>query len=194
MLILASKSTARRKMLEHAGIEFTSQSPDFDEAAAKQTMLGFTPATTAEKLAEGKAQSVSKRNTKAFVIGSDQTLECDGVRFSKPSSINQAHDHLNTLKGRSHQLHAAVTLAHDGKILWTDSETVTLTMRNFTDQFRDSYLTAEADQILHCVGAYRFEGMGLQLFETIEGSYHAILGMPLLPLLQKLRDHGLIPT
>jgi septum formation protein len=194
MLILASKSLARRKMLQDAGIEFTSHVPEFDEATVKQSMSGFTPVAIAEKLAEGKALSVSKTHAKAFVIGSDQTLECDGAYFSKPSSIHEARQHLNLLKGRKHQLHAAATLALDGKILWTTCETVTLTMRNFTDQFLLDYLAAEADEILHCVGAYRFEGRGQQLFEKVEGGYHAILGMPLLPLLQKLRDHGLIAT
>jgi septum formation protein len=191
MLILASKSLARRKLLQDAGIAFEAQAPDFDEAAQKQNRL--TPIEMAIKLAERKALSISNNN-KAHIIGSDQILEHDNTIFSKPNSIEEARDHLKLLAGHKHQLHSAVALAYQGKILWSFVETVTMTMRNFSAQFLEDYLAKESEHILHCVGAYRFEGPGLQLFEEVEGSYHAILGMPLLPLLQKLRQHGLIAT
>jgi septum formation protein len=192
MLILASKSAARRKMLEDAGVLFTCQAPEFDEAKTKSHFSGITPKKIAEKLAAGKALSIATGN--AYIIGSDQTLECDGARFSKPQSIEEARRQLLNLKGRDHKLHSAVALAQSSKVLWSACETVTLTMRNFSDQFLEDYLAAEAHEIIHCVGAYRIEAMGLQLFERIEGSHHAILGMPLLPVLQKLRDHGLIAS
>lgn len=194
MLILASKSAARRMMLKNAGILFTPREPEFDETAAKLNYPEATPRKIAAEFAVGKAFSVAKLHRNDFVIGSDQTLECDGVGFSKPQSIDEARQHLQSLKGRDHQLHSAVVLTQDHKIIWSTCETVTLTMRHFSDEFLEEYLKAEVDEILHCVGAYRIEGPGLQLFERIEGSYHAVLGMPLLPLLQKLRDHGLIAT
>jgi septum formation protein len=190
MLILASKSQARRKLLHDAGIEFAVQAPDFNEAAAKRGLL--IPTDMALRLAEGKALSISTNNINAHVIGSDQTLECDSRIFSKPKSIDEAREHLNILRGKTHHLHSAIALAHQSKIVWSTVETVTMTMRNFSKQFLEDYLAAESEHVLHCVGAYRFEGPGLQLFEKVEGSYHAILGMPLLPLLQKLRQHGLI--
>jgi septum formation protein len=192
MLILASKSTARSKMLQDAGVTFTCQAPEFDEAKAKQEFSGISPKEMAEKLAASKARSIAAGS--AYIIGSDQTLEYDGATFSKPQSIEDARTQLLTLKGRQHQLHSAVALAQSGKLLWSTCETVTLTMRDFSDQFLEDYLTAEGDKFIHCVGAYRIEAMGLQLFERIDGSHYAILGMPLLPLLQKLRDHGLIST
>jgi septum formation protein len=192
MLILASKSTARRKMLEDAGISFTCQAPDFDEAQAKQELAGIPAKDMAEKLAAGKALSIAAGDN--YIIGSDQTLECEGTIFSKPRSVEDARNQLLTLKSRQHRLHSAVVLARSGKILWSTCQTATLTIRNFSDQFLEDYLTVEGDEIIHCVGAYRIEGMGVQLFERIEGSHHTILGMPLLPLLQKLRDHGLIST
>jgi septum formation protein len=192
MLILASRSTARRKMLEDAGVAFTCQAPAFDEAQTKQEYFGIPSKEMAEKLAAGKALSIATGD--AYIIGSDQTLEYHGVTFSKPQSVEDARRQLLSLKGREHKLYSAVALAQSGKILWSTCETVTLTMRNFSDQFLEDYLAAEANEIIHCVGAYRIEAMGLQLFERIEGGHHAILGMPLLPLLQKLRDHGLIAT
>jgi septum formation protein len=192
MLILASRSTARRKMLEEAKVAFTCQVPDFNEAKTKQQYSGIPPKHMAEKLAAGKALSIATGD--AYIIGSDQTLECHGATFSKPQSVEDARRQLLSLKGREHKLYSAVALAQSGKILWSTCETVTLTMRNFSDQFLEDYLAAEANEIIHCVGAYRIEAKGLQLFERIEGGHHAILGMPLLPLLQKLRDHGLIAT
>jgi septum formation protein len=191
MLILASKSLARRKLLQDSGIAFEAQAPDFDETAHKQNRL--LPKEMAIKLAEGKALSISNNN-QAHVIGSDQILEHYGTIFSKPKSIEEARDHLKLLAGQKHHLHSAVAIAHQGNILWSAVETVTMTMRNFSAQFLEDYLAAESEHVLHCVGAYRFEGPGLQLFEKVEGNYHAILGMPLLPLLQKLREHGLIAT
>jgi septum formation protein len=194
MLILASNSSARRTMLQNAGVTCEWQAPRFDEIDAVVKNPHFTPKKSAEALARGKALSISKTDDTAFVIGSDQTLECDGERFSKPPTIAHAQEQLRRLRGRKHHLHSAVALAKSGSVEWTYCETATLTMRNFSDQFLENYLAAEANDILHCVGAYRYEGLGLQLFEQTEGSYHAILGMPMLPLLQKLRDHGLIAT
>jgi septum formation protein len=181
-------------MLRDAGIKFHATAPKFDEAAAKIQLLAYAPKERAEKLAVAKALSVSSAQPTAYVIGSDQTLEANGTSFSKPNSIEEARQQLKGLRGVHHQLHSAVALSNNSQVLWSMSETATLKMRDFTDAFLDAYLESEKSQILHCVGAYRFEGPGLQLFESIEGSYHAILGMPLLPLLQKLREHGLIAS
>jgi septum formation protein len=194
MIILASKSAARNAMLRHAGITFQTQHPEFDETGLKSLLTGITTRQLAEKLAIGKALAVSEKQKENFVIGSDQTLEFGGTLMSKPNSIAEARQHLKSLRGAQHQLHSAVALAHNAKVLWSTCETVTLKMRHFTDSFLDTYLEIEKSEILHCVGAYRFEGLGLQLFEQVEGSYHAVLGMPLLPLLQKLREHGLIAS
>jgi septum formation protein len=194
MIILASKSSARNAMLRDAGIRFHAAAPELDEATAKLELAACTVKERAEKLAISKAISISSRQRTAHVIGSDQTLEANGKSFSKPNSIEEARQQLKSLRGVHHQLHSAVALAHNAEVIWSTCEMVTLKMRNFSDAFLDAYLETEKSEILHCVGAYRFEGPGLQLFETIEGSYHAILGMPLLPLLQKLREHGLIAS
>ncbi len=151
--------------------------------------MSETPAAVAAALAKAKALSVS-RHAAGLVIGADQTLELDGVLFSKPRGSADLRDQLNTLRGRSHRLHAAAAVAQGDVVLWAQTETVTLAVRDFSPQFLDSYVDRNAAAVLDCVGGYRFEGEGVQLFDRVEGDYFAILGLPLLGLLAFLRAQG----
>ncbi|HEY0411879.1 MAG TPA: Maf family protein [Allosphingosinicella sp.] len=191
-LLLASKSAARRAMLEAAGIPFEAVEAELDEEAAKAGLwgAGFDARGVAEELAQLKAISVEAAEGD-LVLGSDQTLERDdGTLLGKPASRDEAWGQLVSLRGATHHLHSAAVIAEGGQAVWWHSETVALTMRHFTDDFLRAYLDGEWEQIRWSVGGYRIEGPGAQLFDRIEGSHFAILGMPLLPLLAYLRERG----
>ena len=191
-LLLASKSETRRKMLEAAGVAFETVTADFDEEEAKAALIqaGFKPSDLAEMLAELKAKSAPVP-VGALVLGSDQTLELEqGGLLSKPGSIDEARAQLRSLSGTTHFLHSAAVIVRDGERLWGATESVRLRMRNFSDVFLSNYLKREYAHVRWNVGAYRIEGMGVQLFDEIKGSHFAILGMPLLPLLEFLRTQG----
>ena len=193
-LLLASKSAARRQMLEAAGVPFETVEAELDEEAAKAGLwgAGFDARGVAEELAQLKALSVSG-GAGDLVLGSDQTLERgDGTLLGKPASREEAWGQLQSLRGTTHQLHSAAVIAEGGEAVWWGSETVMLQMRPFSDSFLEAYLDREYEQIRWSVGGYRIEGPGAQLFERIEGSHFAILGMPLLPLLGYLRERGLL--
>jgi septum formation protein len=143
-------------------------------------------------LAAAKAKYVSTLHPGAYVIGADQILDLDGVWFDKPTGRNGAGDHLNRLRGRTHTLVDGLAVIRDGEILWRRHDTARLTMRNFSDEFLADYLDRSGPDILESVGAYRLEGRGTQLFSAIDGDYFTILGLPLLPLLDYLREVGLI--
>jgi septum formation protein len=195
-LLLASKSAARRQMLEAAGVPFETVEAELDEEAAKAGLwgAGFDARGVAEELAQLKALSVSGGDGD-LVLGSDQTLERgDGTLLGKPASRDEALGQLASLRGATHRLHSAAVLAEDGGAIWWHCETVVLTMRPFSDSFLEEYLDREYEQIRWSVGGYRIEGPGAQLFERIEGSHFAILGMPLLPLLGYLRERGLLKS
>jgi len=195
-LLLASKSAARRNMLEAAGVPFEAVEAELDEAAAKGGLeaAGFDARGIAEELAQLKALSVDSP-AGALVLGSDQTLELEnGTVLGKPESRRAAFDQLCTLSGRTHLLHSAAVVAEGGEAVWWHSETVALTMRRLGDVFLEDYLDREYEHIRWSVGGYRIEGPGAQLFERIEGSHFAILGMPLLPLLGYLRERGLLKS
>ncbi len=195
-VLLASRSEARRRMLEAAGIAFETVEAELDEAAAKAGLeaAGFDPRGVAEELAQLKALSAEAGRTD-LVIGADQTLELhDGTIMSKPASRREAHDQLRTLSGRTHQLHSAAVVVESGETRWWQSETVALTMRPLGDAFLESYLDREYEAIRWSVGGYRIEGPGVQLFERIEGSHFAVLGLPLLPLLGYLRERGVLES
>ncbi|HEX8620440.1 MAG TPA: nucleoside triphosphate pyrophosphatase [Allosphingosinicella sp.] len=195
-LLLASKSEARRKMLEAAGVPFETVEAELDEAAAKGGLeaAGFDPRGIAEELAQLKALSVQAASD-ALVLGSDQTLELDdGSMMSKPGSREEAYEQLAILSGRTHLLHSSAVVAQAGEAVWWHCETVEMTMRHFGEDFLRDYLDREYEQVRWSVGGYRIEGMGAQLFERIEGSHFAILGMPLLPLLGYLRERGLLKS
>jgi septum formation protein len=195
-LLLASKSAARRAMLEAAGVAFEPVEAELDEEAAKAGLwgAGFDARGVAEELAQLKALSVVAPPG-SLVLGSDQTLERDdGTLLGKPRSRAEAFGQLASLRGTTHQLHSAAVFAEAGEAVWWHCETAALTMRSFGDAFLEAYLDREYEQIRWSVGGYRIEGLGVQLFERVEGSHFAILGMPLLPLLAYLRERGLAPT
>ncbi len=191
-LILASKSQARIALLSNAGLAFETEPAEVCETTLKSQRLAesATPAAIAADLADAKAIEVSSRYPSALVLGGDQTLDLQGRLFDKPADLNEARLQLLELRGRTHKLHAAVSLASHGQVVWRTLETATLHVRAFSDAFLADYLAAEADEIIHCVGAYRLEGLGAQLFDRIEGDYFTILGLPLLSVLQVLRSKG----
>jgi septum formation protein len=191
-LILASASTARRALLTAAGLRFTTTRPDIDEAAVKNATRagGGTAEHAALALASMKAATV--QDPEAMVIGCDQILVCGATWFDKPHSIEAARHQLTTLRGRTHSLVTAVACHRGGQRLWRHGEMATLTMRNFSGAFLDAYMAAEGDALLTSVGAYRLEGAGIHLFETIAGEHATILGLPLTKLLGFLRQHGIL--
>lgn len=192
-LILASGSSARRQMLESAGLSFSVQAPRVDEEAAKASLRanGLKPRDQADALAELKALSIS-RSTPDFVIGADQMLAIEGDVLDKPKDLAEAKAHLEKLRGRTHELITAAVIAREGAIIWRHIDTPKLKMRAFSDAFLDQYLAQAGDSALHSVGAYQLEGLGAQLFERVEGDYFSVLGLPLLPLLSFLREHGIV--
>lgn len=195
-LLLASRSETRRSMLEAAGLAFDSVDVAFDEEGAKTGLIaaGFEPRDLAEMLAEMKARAATAPPA-TIVLGADQVLERDdGAMLSKPASREEAALQLRALSGRVHWLHAAAVLVEDGERIWGHTETVELKVRPLSESFIADYLDAEYEAIRWNVGGYRIEGRGVQLFEDIWGSHFAILGLPLLPLLDCLRTRGLIAT
>jgi septum formation protein len=183
-------------MLEAAGVPFETAEAELDEAAAKGGLeaAGFDPRGIAEELAQLKALSV-EAGREALVLGSDQTLELDNGRMmSKPETREEALDQLSALGGRTHWLHSSAVIAEAGEAVWWHCETVEMTMRRLGRDFLEDYLDREYEQIRWSVGGYRIEGMGAQLFERIDGSHFAILGLPLLPLLGYLRERGLLKS
>ena len=183
-------------MLEAAGVPFETVEAELDEAAAKGGLeaAGFDPRGIAEELAQLKALSVDAPDD-ALVLGSDQTLEIeDGTMLGKPASREQAYDQLAALSGRTHWLHSSAVVAQAGEARWWHSETVEMTMRHLSAEFLDDYLDREWEHIRWSVGGYRIEGPGAQLFERVEGSHFAVLGLPLLPLLAYLRERGLLTS
>lgn len=192
ILILASKSAARQAMLNDAGVSFSVQIADVDEDVLK------TPGIDAEKLAvdlaELKALSVSRLNKDAWVLGGDQTLAFDGGLISKARSLEEARQRLLAMRGRMHKLHSGAALAKGGRIVWSGVDTVAMKMRNFSEAFLEAYLLSEGESLLACVGSYRIEGMGSQLFEAVDGDHFTVLGLPLWPVLAELRRAGVILT
>jgi septum formation protein len=189
-LILASASSIRRTMLVDAGVDVGVVPANVDESIAKQ--FASDGAALALELACAKALAVSGDRPGDWVIGSDSTVSVDGRLFDKPHSREDAANHLRTFSGRNMLLSSAVALATRGRVDWTHCETATLTVRPLSHAFIDDYLAREWPAVGSCVGVFRMEGPGVQLFDRIEGSHFTILGMPLLPLLGALRDRGLI--
>jgi len=194
-VILASKSAARRAVLDGAGVPYEALVAGVDEDAVKASLLaeGAGPRDIADALAELKAIRVS-RGRPEFVIGSDQTLDLDGELYDKAESVEAARERLKLLRGRTHKLHSAVVVAKEGTPIWREVVTASLTMRDFSDGFLEDYLASEGPHALGSVGCYRLEGLGAQLFSKIEGDYFAILGLPLMGLLDLLRRHGELPA
>lgn len=191
-LILASKSAARRAMLSDAGVPFVVQVADVDEDALKTP--GVDPVELAVELARAKALAVSRHDVDAWVLGADQTLAFDGGLVSKAVTLDAARERLSAMRGRTHQLHSGAALARNGQVVWSGVDTVEMKMRDFSDAFLDAYLAAEGEELLSCVGSYRLEGLGAQLFEAVEGNYFTVLGLPLWPVLAELRRAGVIAS
>jgi septum formation protein len=190
-LVLASKSAARRAVLDGAGVPFEAVGSGVDEDTAKTALLAkrATPRQVAEALAEDKALAVSVGRPE-LVVGADQTLEFQGRLYDKAETVEDARDRLTLLRGKPHMLHSAVVVAQAGAVVWRETQSATLKMRDFSDGFLEDYLAAEGEAALGSVGCYRLEGLGVQLFSKIEGDYFTILGLPLMGLLELLRRRG----
>ena len=195
-LWLASASTARAALLRRAGVAVEIEPARIDEGEVKASMRAeqATAEMVAETLAEMKATRVARRHPGALVIGADQMLVCEGRWYDKPESIGAARGHLQALRGREHTLVSALCVVRDATRLWHHRAYARMTMRLFSDAFLDDYLAESGPEVLESVGAYRLEGPGIQLFSRIEGEYTTILGLPLLPLLEFLRGHGVVKT
>lgn len=195
-LLLASRSETRRRMLAAAGVRFETAAAELDEDEAKAGLIsaGFEPRDLAEMLAEMKARSVPAGQG-ALVLGADQVLEQDdGSLLSKPASREEAQAQLRALSGRIHYLHSAAVIVENGERAWGETETACLRVRRLSAAFIRDYLDREYEAIRANVGGYRIEGPGVQLFDQVEGSHFAILGLPLLPLLAYLRGRGLVAS
>ena len=193
-LILASQSPFRRMLMENAGLAFETRAAEIDERAVEAALAvrNPTPPQVAEALAIEKAQDVAGRCPGALVIGSDQTLSLDGRVFHKPADMAEATSHLTAMSGRTHALNCGIALVRNGQTLWSHVSIAHLTMRPLSASFIDRHLARVGERVLASVGAYQLEGEGVQLFERIDGDYFTILGLPLLPLLAKLRELGAI--
>ena len=191
-MILASQSRARQTLLANAGIAFEAVPADIDERAVQQASRLVAPGDIAALLAREKALYVSMRQPGQFVVGADQTLALGTRLFSKPAGRAQAAEQLRALAGRSHELHSAVAVAREGKILFEATAIARMTMRRLDEAEIDAYLDEAGDAVTSSVGAYQLEGLGVHLFERIEGDHFTILGLPLLQLLAYLRSERLL--
>lgn len=188
MIVLASQSASRAAMLSAAGVGFTAQPAAIDERAL-EAALGDAPAdVVALALAEAKARAVAVPGT--WVLGSDSLVEVAGRRFTKPASRAEAAEHLRFFSGKPMSLHSAAALVRDGVLHWSHGDRATLHVRPLSDGFIAGYLDAEWPAVASCVGVFRIEGPGVQLFDRIEGDHFTVLGMPLLPVLAALRQVG----
>ena len=191
-LILASQSHARQSLLANAGIAFEAVPAGIDEREIQRASGLSAPGEIASLLARQKALWVSSRQADRIVVGADQTLALGKQLFSKPAGRAQAADQLRSLAGNSHQLHSAVAVARDGKMLLETVSVARMTMRQLSEAEIDAYLDEAGAAVTTSVGAYQLEGLGIHLFERIEGDHFTILGLPLLPLLAFLRGEGLL--
>jgi septum formation protein len=191
-LVLASQSRARQALLANAGLEFESDPADINERSIQESSGLSTPGEIAGLLAREKARAVSTRRPGHYVVGADQTLALGARIFNKPAGRAQAAEQLRAFSGHRHELHAAIAVMHNGKLLFEHVSIARMTMRALNDAEIDSYLTAAGDAVTSSVGAYQLEGLGVHLFEQIEGDHFTILGLPLLPLLAFLRGEHLL--
>ena len=189
--VLGSGSVGRRMILENAGLNFEIRRPQVDEDALKTWFEGEVE-DLALALARAKAEDVS-RDAELPVLGADQILVCEGRVFSKPADMDEARRNLMFLRGRTHRLISALAVAEAGRTVWTCVDEARMTMRRFSDAFLDHYVEMTGERILGSVGCYQIEGPGIQLFETVEGDWFTIIGLPILPFLDWLRNRGILP-
>jgi septum formation protein len=192
-LILASTSPIRGTLLANAGVAYAAEAPGVDEAAIKAGFEGDDAALTL-RLAETKALAVAVRRSEALVIGSDSLVSVEGRRFDKPAGRRTAAEHLRFFSGRTMVLTSAVVLAQGGEIVWRHAAEAQLEVRPLSEAFIEQYLEADWPEVSYCVGVFRLEGPGVQLFERIDGDHFTILGLPVLPLLGALRDRGVLAS
>lgn len=194
-LILASGSQIRKQIMDQAGLEFDVISKPVDESAIKIAMQaeGAHPRHIADALAEAKSRRVSLLEP-GFVIGADQIMVMDKKMFDKPKDLSEARQRLELMRGKMHSLIGAIVVCENGQPVWRHIAETKLYVRDFSDAFLDDYLETEKDSVCHSVGAYRFEGLGAQLFSKVEGDFFSILGLSLLPLLDYLRVRGVVPS
>jgi septum formation protein len=191
-LILASQSRARQLLLANAGIDFETIPADIDERAAQQSAGLSAPADIAALLARAKAVAVSIKKPARYVVGADQTLALGQRLFNKPSGRAEAAEQLRGLAGRTHELNSAVAVAHGGEIVFVHVALARMTVRPLNEVEIEAYLDRAGQAVTSSVGAYQLEGLGVHLFERIEGDHFTILGLPLLPLLAFLRSEKLL--
>jgi septum formation protein len=193
-LILASQSASRRAMLDAAGVTYRAVPAHLDERALEAGLGAAPPGQVAVELAAAKALAVARDHPGALVLGSDSLVEVDGRRFDKPESREHAADHLRTFSGKEMRLHSAAVLARDGEVLWRYAALARLKVRELSDAYIEDYLSHEWPAVSGCVGVFRIEARGVQLFEAIEGDHFTVLGMPLLAVLGALREAGELPA
>lgn len=191
-LILASKSASRRAMLDAAGVVYDSIPADIDERAVEAGLADAAPPEVAEALAVAKAAAVATLHPQALVLGSDSLVVCNGRRFDKPRSAEEAGEHLRCFSGQVMELYSAAALVLGQGCVWSHASLASLHVRPLSEEFITYYLNLEWPAIGYTVGAFRIEGPGVQLFERIEGDQFTVLGMPLLPLLGALREEGML--
>jgi septum formation protein len=191
-LILASQSRTRQTLLANAGLEFESDPADIDERGIQESAGLSAPGEIAALLAREKARTVSGRRHGCYVVGADQTLALGTRIFNKPAGTAQAAEQLRSLSGHCHELHSAIAVARDGKLFFEHVSVARMTMRPLKDTEIDAYLKEAGSAVTSSVGAYQLEGLGVHLFERIEGDHFTILGLPLLPLLAFLRGEHLL--
>jgi septum formation protein len=189
-LVLASRSAIRHAILRDAGVPVEVQPADIDERTIEQRSAARDAGELAAMLAREKAQTIAARLSGRLVLGADQTLALGERRFSKPTDRASAREQLEALRGRTHELHTAIALVREDKVLFEHREVARLTMRAFSDRFLEAYLDAMGTSVTASVGGYQLERAGIQLFERIEGDHFVILGLPLMALLQYIRQAG----
>lgn len=189
-LVLASKSNIRRTLLAAAGVAVEIAPSDVDERAVEGEAPSKSPAAVAALLARAKASAVARSRPGRLVLGADQVLALDAKRFTKPADRGAARAQLRELAGRTHELHSAIAFVQDATVLYEHVSTARLTMRTFSDEFLERYLDAAGAAATESVGAYQLEGLGVQLFDSVDGDYFTVLGLPLLAALDFLRRHG----
>lgn len=192
-IVLASQSASRRAMLDAAGVSYRAVPARLDERALEASLGEAAPAQIALALAEAKALAITSGERGALVLGSDSLVEVEGRRFDKPASRVDAATHLRFFSGKAMRLHSAAALARDGHVLWRHAALAVLHVRELSEAFIDDYLDNEWPEVAGCVGVFRIEARGVQLFEEIAGDHFTVLGMPLLSVLGALRDLGELP-